>query len=469
LSIAEAIQAASVTVRAASVEDPSKYAEKVFTIEKNVGLVQNDAAFEAALNSDATLIAIASPINTPSAVTIMSSNKTIDIRSGGKLTVAANFTAKGSVRVGSGGTLEIASGKTLTADRNPATSIVFGNDEITFFPGTYQGFQGRATLSFNAAQQRLTLDGDENAELRIRAQSGGTTASPKLINIPLGYSFMLKKDVGFASSGGNWALDFGSLDDQTQETGLSSIVPREGDALLTASAEGIELRTSAPNGYITSDLYCVPGKSFIFPAPGSGYYPPKLDSFGSFTIEPSSSGGVKLRVTGGTVTRINLSTSGLMNYPSSGVTVALKVERISGGSGTLSFIASNTGTFSNSIMLTYCTASIDLGGTPSDPVGSIILKKHLGGADTLRPNIQLFGGVVQEIKTGNAESGPASLSSAITPEFSGSATTGDLSVKGNGSGKLASISRTASDGSIYLYNSSTTEDFIINAATNVTE
>ncbi|MDR2486014.1 MAG: hypothetical protein LBD55_11570 [Treponema sp.] len=118
LSIAEAAAVSSVTVKAVSNADITKTASLAFMIEGNIGVITSDAAFEAAVqetdnNSD---IIIASHINTPSATTIMQSSRNIIIRSNGKLTVAGEFTAKGSVRVGSGGTLEIASGKKLIAD-----------------------------------------------------------------------------------------------------------------------------------------------------------------------------------------------------------------------------------------------------------------------------------------------------------------------------------------------------------------
>ncbi|MDR2486015.1 MAG: hypothetical protein LBD55_11575 [Treponema sp.] len=287
---------------------------------------------------------------------------------------------------------------------------------------------------------------------------------------------MIKQDITLSFSG-NGAFDFGSLSDQTQEAGLSNTTTaKEGDAVFTAASEGLELRTAASNGYIIcAGIYCGPGRSWIFPAQGSGYYPLKIvlgsAALRSDEIEPSASGGVKLSVTqvSGTVRRFAMSNYALSINPSSGATATLKVERTGGGSGTLSFIVPNTDTVSNEISFSAGIASLDLGGTSSAPLGSIILRKHGGGADGLRPRIRMVANGAPVIKTGNAENETASLDAVIVPTFTSPATIQNLSIKGNGSGKLASISRTATSGIVYLSNSSTTDDFIINAATDVTE
>ena len=475
LSIAESAGVSSVIVKAVSNADITKSADKMFIIERNVGVVADSAAFEAALAGTGSDIIIASPISTPSVATIMQSPQNIIIRNNGKLTVAEDFTAKGSIRVESGGTLEIAAGKTLTADQVSDTSVLFGNHEIKSLSGKYEALNENVLLSFNGAEKRLTIEGSQDATLKFTAQPAGTSASYKHINIPLGYSLMIKQDVTLDLNG-YAAYDFGSQNDVFEAGFSSAVMAKEGNAVFAGSTEGLQITTAAAGGYIwlSSNLYCVPCKALVFPAPSGGYYPPKLvfgyaitPEYISYTVEPSSSGGVKLSVLG-TGDRFIFSTSSFTTEPSNinqGRVIALKVERTGGGSGTLSFVFhSGSSSTTNLIMLATMT-TFDLGGTSDSPLGSIILKKRSNTQAALR----LMNGGSQEIKTGNAEAGAASFP-AITPTVSGSGASLDtLSIKGNGSGKFSSISRTSTAGTFTFTNSSTESDFIINAATTVTE
>jgi hypothetical protein len=476
LSIAETIQAASVTVRAASVEDPSKYAEKVFIIEKNVGLVQNDAAFEAALAGDATLIAIATAINTPAAVTAMTNNKTIDIRSGGKLTVTDDFTAKGSVIVRSGGTLEIASGKTLTADQNTGTTIKLGNEEIEFPSGTYKSSLAEysASLAYDGAAKTVIIGGQEGAVLEITPLPAGTGSEFKFIRFPMDYSLRIKQDVMLHTKN-NYLLDFGEISEQYGETGIHDgrYRAKNGDALFTATTNGIILRSAASNGYLElyGSIYCAPGKSFIFPAEGSGYYPLTLSCVSIIAataavsnqgvIIQAEGGGMKINVLGNSTTSGflgNSTTFGLNPYTlSAGKTTAFSITR-SGTSGTLLITVRSAA--STGYSQCYLYGSLDLGGTSSDPVGRIVLKAK---TNTQNTNINFVAD--KELKTGNTPAGEA------TYTFANSNITkaAEISLKGSnasGSGYFASSSSTA--GSKKITNTSATDDVIIDATTVVT-
>jgi hypothetical protein len=461
LGIAEAVTVGTFTVKATANGDVSKTDTKQFSIEKNAALVGTDGEFAAALNAGGNLIAINSPINTPSSTTVMGSAKTIEIRSNGTLTVAGDFTAKGTIDVKSGGKLEIAGGKTLTVDSITSSTIVFG--DVTFLSGTYKSnvASKTASLLYTGADKSVTLGGDSTAALLITPNPAGSSSSWKYIHFPVGYSLVFKQDVVLDIDNKNLAFDFGSALSDTKEAGLVNgrFRSKNGDTIVSAVSSGLDFKGTASNVYLERGyLYCAPGKELRFPAAAGSYYPPTLKyaslNATTYAATPSyyeiaSTGGAKITVQG--TNAVTLSNNIGEYIGSTPEASTIKVETIAGSSGTLSFTVVGTNEVDVQV-------PVDLGGTATVPVGRIVLQKN--GAN-------IFVDLEIEIRTGNTAAGDTTYSFSASNLAVGT----DLTLKGtvaSGTGKLASITNTGEEYESYITNDSTSTDFIIDSTTAVT-
>lgn len=458
--------------------------------------MSDNEAFAAALSDAGNPVVITGEVMVPSSVT--TTRKTIIICSGGKLVLSNNLSIEGRIKVVSGGSILIPGDKSLTITDSGYFS--FGGEKIDFPTGVYTAkfgtfITGKDVL-LSYTDKTLTIGGEDNGVLNIEANPGGGAMAYKLINFPLGYSLKIKSGfylsgmVGATGSTGAFpAFNFGA--DTKEGAGLllsngtnTGVRAMEGDVILTAAADGVELRSTTAEGWLWGNLYCTPGKTLRFPQEGNGAYPLTVKGgngqlLGSSGPNPqfivkAEPGGVMMKgaaYTGPDVTppnpRIDLLLMGgsqTLNIrgttPTSFSYLTFAVERTGGGSGRLSFIV-DTADFTwpqgNAVGV---LKGINLGGTPTDPVGRFVIKP----GRTLKLWAYWGGGGVEKpiLRTGNAPGGDGTYSLGSSIAVTTATVKG---TRASGSGYFATAQATGNNGGIK--NNGPT-DFILDSTTVVT-